>query len=802
MGSTGGATAPHPKKSNNYHHHGGDGGKLISDPRFASLHSDPRFREAPKKKSKVAIDSRFSRMFTHKNFASSKARIDKRGKTKKVSENKLKRYYSLEDEEEEEARDKIKAKSKNREIDEDDDDVSEDEKGKTKIKNKNRKLKEFDNEEEEKEVKRIRKNNSLKVMEEFNGEEIDGSEDEDPKIKPKMKNKNRKLEEFNGEESDENDDDDEDSESDEIEEEEAKVKNVLNLKKKSTSLGSDEEEEEGESDEDSSEISGTSSSESDSDEEGYVDDEDDTFVQEENIPEIDKETHRLAIVNMDWSQVKAADLYVLLSSFLPKGGQIKSVAVYPSEFGLQRMEEEAVRGPVGLFDDDSNDSEDDNDDDDDEEVNEKKLREYELSRLRYYYAVVECDSIATADYLYKTCDGVEFERSSVKLDLRFIPDSLELKHQPRDVATEAPPSYDGLDFETRALQQSKVDISWDDDEPQRKKALRRKFNDDQLNELELKEFLASDESGTDDDGSEEDIADKSTKSRKKQDIYRALLQSGNGSDGSDDEEGQDMEVTFNTGLEDISKRILENKDKKSETVWEAYLRKRKEKKKARKTNAKSSDDESDYDQEAAEQPDDFFIEEPSNKGKGALKRVPKENKKSEAAEAEASRAELELLLADDNGADSSLKGFNLKPKKSKGKKGKEIPDESKLPTVYEDPRFSQLINSPLFALDPTDPQFERSATYARQLVEKKRSGDTKDIAGDKQAEIPSETRISGKSVSKEEHVQSDLLPPRDQKPELSLMVKSIKMKVKQQRAPSDEVSRLLPAPKKRKKTRE
>lgn len=57
-----------------------------------------------------------------------------------------------------------------------------------------------------------------------------------------------------------------------------------------------------------------------------------------------------------------------------------------------------------------------------------------FSPFRYYYAVVKCDSIATADYLYKTCDGVEFERSSNKLDLRFIPDSMEFKHPPRDVA--------------------------------------------------------------------------------------------------------------------------------------------------------------------------------------------------------------------------------------------------------------------------------------------------------------------------------------------------------------------------------
>lgn len=49
---------------------------------------------------------------------------------------------------------------------------------------------------------------------------------------------------------------------------------------------------------------------------------------------------------------------------------------------------------------------------------------------------MECDSSATADYLYRACDGVEFERSSNKLDLRFIPDTMEFKYPPRDVATE------------------------------------------------------------------------------------------------------------------------------------------------------------------------------------------------------------------------------------------------------------------------------------------------------------------------------------------------------------------------------
>lgn len=76
--------------------------------------------------------------------------------------------------------------------------------------------------------------------------------------------------------------------------------------------------------------------------------------------------------------MQAADLYVMLSSFLPKDGQIMSVAVYPSEFGLQRMKEEEIHGPVGLFDGENEES----DEDDNDEIDNEKLREYEKSRLR------------------------------------------------------------------------------------------------------------------------------------------------------------------------------------------------------------------------------------------------------------------------------------------------------------------------------------------------------------------------------------------------------------------------------------
>ncbi|KAM7271541.1 hypothetical protein ACFE04_030755 [Oxalis oulophora] len=176
----------------------------------------------------------------------------------------------------------------------------------------------------------------------------------------------------------------------------------------------------------------------DDDEEEQVDEDDNEYAFEENVPQIDKETHRLAVMNFDWRYVK----------------------------------EEEVHGPVGLFDGDGDG--DGDGDDDGVDIDIEKSWQYEL---------MECDSSATADHLYKNCDGVESERSASVLDLRFIPDSTEFKHPPRDVATEAPANYKGLEFETRALQQSKVHLSWDEDEPDRVKTLKRKFTEDQGKEV-------------------------------------------------------------------------------------------------------------------------------------------------------------------------------------------------------------------------------------------------------------------------------------------------------------------------------
>ncbi|KAG5539022.1 hypothetical protein RHGRI_019544 [Rhododendron griersonianum] len=152
----------------------------------------------------------------------------------------------------------------------------------------------------------------------------------------------------------------------------------------------------------------------------------------------------------------------------------------------------------------------------------------------------------------------------------------------------------------------------------------------------------------------------------------------------------------------------------------------------------------------------------------------KKGKKNEetAKEAEAaSIAELELLLADGNGADASLKGYNLKPKKvlGKGRKGRKEKREGKK-------KF--LMRGNYQSVDYDGP---RSATYAQQLAEKQCKGD-QEVLGSKQAQLPSDDL----KTETNEFVQSDdMSSKKKENYELSSHVRSIKMKLKQVQIPTD-----------------
>lgn len=306
----------------------------------------------------------------------------------------------------------------------------------------------------------------------------------------------------------------------------------------------------------------------------------------------------------------------------------------------------------------------------------------------------------------------------------------------------------------------------------------------------MDELIASDVSDSDDS---EDNNETDERPRKKDNKYLALLDNNSDEDGDDD--AMDMEVTFNTGLQDISKHIMEKKDKKSRTVWEECLRKKREKKKARKNKSKhsSSDDDSDNtDHEATEDADDFFIDEEPDIKKKKKKAESKNDKDHKLQDmdgvAKASKEELELLLADDKGTGTGLKGYNLKFKKGKGKKAENAIDEGKIPNnAFDDPRFASIFSAD-FAIDPTDPQFKRSAVYARQLAQKQQKGREELSVEREHVKFPKETQLSsdgsGAKLKGGEEVSDDLKSKQD-KLELSSLVKSIKMKSKQIQLSSD-----------------
>jgi hypothetical protein len=284
----------------------------------------------------------------------------------------------------------------------------------------------------------------------------------------------------------------------------------------------------------------------------------DLWQEQEEAPMGDA-TYRIAVMNCDWRAIKAVDLLMLFRSFCPEGGRVEKVTIYPSDFGMQRMKTEEVEGPTYISSYPENLS------------TEDKIRLYEKDQLKYYYAVVECDSAATAEQIYEECDDLEIERTSNKLDLRFIPDSLtDFPYKPKEEATEVPKNYTMKDFFTRALQHSKVNITWDETPIDRSYTLNKAFVEEDLDNLDLKNYLAT---PSESDNEELDLQLDTKQGFNKVTQFKRMR--------NDD---VDLEITFNSAFDSIAQKATE--EEIDETVWEKQLRKKSEKKQERKREHK------------------------------------------------------------------------------------------------------------------------------------------------------------------------------------------------------------------------
>lgn len=451
---------------------------------------------------------------------------------------------------------------------------------------------------------------------------------------------------------------------------------------------------------------------------------------EEGKPEEGEPSDSFAVVNMDWDNLRAVDLMATFLSFVPTGGSIKSISIYPSEFGKEQMQKEEVEGPPrDLFkskrskvesDSDDSDSEIDvnnkddlekaarklyQEDDGEEDYDSKALRRYQLQRLRYYYAVVRCDSISTAKKIYDNCDGTEYESTANIFDLRYIPEGMEFdESESNDVCTKIPSNYKpNSTFVTDALQHSKVKLTWDETPKERLNVSTRQFSQKEIDEMDFKAYLASDSDESENETTNNDLKNK----------YQSLLGNRfNKKDADDQEDDVDMEITFNPALSEAQGKVPEEEEEQEESTIAAYKRKEKERRKRRMEKFKQTQEEENDDQKDAK----------ATKGKKSKGKVSRDDD-------DKTKAQLELVMMDEENGDADARHFNMKDviklekqKNRKGKKNKKNIDNEMVQDDFKadlnDPRFKEIFESHDYAIDPTSSEFKKTNTMKKILQER------------------------------------------------------------------------------------
>ena len=475
--------------------------------------------------------------------------------------------------------------------------------------------------------------------------------------------------------------------------------------------------------------------------------------QKEQVEITMEESPFLAVMNMDWSNVRAVDIFAIVSSFVVPGS-VKSVQVYASDFGIQRMEKEERFGPSGLWKTkkqdahdeaekhDRNEPSDQNLDCDllDSDFDAEKLREYEALRMKYFFAIVEMTSPSHADTVYKEVDGMEFEHSSAALDVRTIPmeeHTNVIRDRPlRDEASSIPSNYEPPDFIVTALQQTNVQCTWEAGDRDRERALTKYVSGQDWRDIaesdDIKAYLASDVSSDEEDGDGKTSQmrrmlglDSDAESAEKDETVEQLT-------SNDDDDDRDEFLTFHQTdkgkqvsyvpgeiklADKIRSTIAKKKTGSTEpTPWEQYLEKKKQKKKERKAAARAKREEINV---SRRQRRDSKDESPKKKRSDQME------------------AELELLVANAAGDDEVTRDFDMrglqrveqnKSKKLKGaRKRKEEAIAANLVGAgfqinMQDDRFKAVLDGTddRFGIDRTDPQYKETPAMREIMAEQTR----------------------------------------------------------------------------------
>lgn len=670
---------------------------VLKDERFARIAKDKKFRSVGKKQRKVQIDERFQSMFKDAKFVS-KCSVDKRGRPTNFSpKENFKKYYALKDSEDES------------ESEEEDTASDEDAAEAGAVSNQPTK------DREHALVRRV-------------SEEDTSSGDESIEAEVKVKLHNATVDYARGE---------------------------ANLYSDSSSDESSSEEEA----EEEEAAGGTF------DKWGELDG---------DAEHTEEPTRRLAVCNMDWDRVGPEDIFLALSSFCPTGGSLKRVDFYLSEFGRMRLEEEERLGPVelrnwkeqqgdqGKEEDFSNLAKSNKKAEKAELAARERVRQYQVNRLKYYYAVAEFDSIPTANRVYEECDGMEYELSATRFDLRFVPEDMEFTEATASATGPPDPDkYTPKMFFTTALQQGKVELTWDESDPRRQDGLRKAFDLLEKNDEESFAY-AKQLIGSSSDEEEEETSGKSQAGKKEVEDEEASADSGQdeksmimkyksliaelGAKDKDKRAKGDMEITWVDRTGDSLQREEEDEDEEADknlTPWQKYLKKKKDKKKMKKDKKKvegeTDSDENDVFPDDVDLNDPFFVEELGDVKSTKAEKKKKKKKKEKINDTEAVESEqatgLELLVMD---SDDERNHFNYKtlvaeetapPKANKKwKKNKLLissaAESDAKPDTFDvdvkDERFAALFTRPEFNIDPSEPNFKKTKAMEKLIGEKQK----------------------------------------------------------------------------------
>ena len=338
---------------------------------------------------------------------------------------------------------------------------------------------------------------------------------------------------------------------------------------------------------------------------------------------------------------------------------------------------------------------------------------------------------------------------------------------PKDVCHAQPEAdkYKPKFFSNSALSLGKVDLTWDETDPDRTAAMQRAFESDDVDDEKLKAYFAtSSDSDSDEavananvtDGPDHEVDEGAENDEEIIAKYRALLgqakenEKERDSDDDEDDEDEDdntgMEMTFVPDEDKLRQKAELEKQVETMTPWEKYLHKKKEKRKLKKSRhtakkgheAQSEDDDIPSDVDLN---DPFFKEElkaanepmPEKKSKSTPKRLKNFEK-------EAKDLSLMVMDSDDDKAHFDYKDIvkNESKRKKKRKAEKQEVDSDHFQMDLKDPRFSAIFENPKYNVDPSHPGFKKTKAM-RSIVEEKQNRMFSNVKGEAEAEPPMKT---------------------------------------------------------------